>query len=65
MENLTNKEKADVKRRFKKWLRYEPKIRLKDLSESHIYEYINFVLTIKYFNKEKLVKEFLIETFLN
>ena len=62
---LTSKEKADVKRRFRKWLNYEPKVKLSDVCGSHIEYYINSVLTINYFNKENLVKTFLIETYLN
>lgn len=64
-DKLTNKEKADVKRRFKKWLKYEPVINVKDVHAGHIEEYVTNVLTINYFNKESLVKEFLTETFLN
>ena len=64
MLGLTNKEKADVKRRFKKWLKYEPVIKYCDVNEDDIHEYITNVLTVRYYNKEHLVKEFLVETFL-
>ena len=62
---LTEDDKEDVLKRFRKWLNYAPIIKKEDITEYTIDYYINDVLTIFYFDKQREILSFLTETFLN
>ena len=62
---LTEDDKEDVLKRFRKWLNYAPIIKKEDITEFTIDYYINDVLTIHYFDKQIEILSFLTETFLN